>query len=75
MALVGQLPDKVFAVRRIHDIPVRLLGVPIAEAVVVPRGERDVFHARFFGNGHPLFRIEQLRVENVLQLVVVVDSY
>jgi hypothetical protein len=75
VTLVGQLSDKVFAVGRVHDIPVRLFGVPIAEPVVVPRDERDVLHARFFGHGHPFFRIKQLRVENVLQLVVIVHGY
>jgi len=37
-AFVCQLLYEVFAVRRVHDVPIRVFGVPIAEPVVVARG-------------------------------------
>ena len=67
---VGELLRHVAPERRVHDVVVRLLRVPQAEAVVVLRREDDVLHAGRLGDGHPLVGVELHGVEALVEVVV-----
>src|ERR1041385_8137039 len=59
MALIRQHFQRVLLIRRgVHDIPTVLLRAPHCEAVVMLARDRDVLHARGFGERHPFGGIE-----------------
>ncbi len=55
IALVGELFERVFAVRRgVNDVVLVLFGGEHGEAIVMARGHDDVAHARLPGERNPL---------------------
>ena len=56
------------------DLVAVRLGVEFAEAVVVPAGEDEVFHAGGLGDGHPRVRIEIGGIEVAVEIVINLDG-
>ena len=54
---VGQHPEHILFVGRIHDIVRGVFRIPHAKAVMMLGGEADIFHARFFRQKHPFLGI------------------
>src|SRR5208283_2580916 len=50
------------------------LGVEFTEAVVMPAGEDEVFHAGGLGDGHPSVRIEIGGIEVAVEIVINLDG-
>ena len=68
---VAHFADKVAAVRGVHDVVLRVLRVPEAEAVMVLRGQDYALEARAADYVRPLARVAGCRVEDLLALVAV----
>lgn len=71
VAFIGQLLYHIALEGGIHDVEVRLLGVPQAEAVVVAGDQRDVLHSGRFGQPDPLGSIKINGVEKLHQALVI----
>jgi len=71
MAFVGEHFERIFLVRRARDdIPVGHFRVEHREAVVVARGDSDVFHSGGFGQGNPFVGIELFGIEEHREAIV-----
>ena len=70
VTLLGEHPDHVPPVGRVHDVVVRPGRIPHTEAVVVLRGEDQIFHPRFLRHIQPPGRVELHRVETPGVLLV-----
>ena len=70
-ALVGERLYNILFIRRgVHDVVIRLRGVPHREAVVVARREADVSCTRGFDGRDPLRGIEIMWIKRIGQLGV-----
>ena len=75
MAGIGEEPDGVLAVGRVHRVEPRELRIPEAEPVVVFGGQADIAHARLLHEIEPRVRIEGDRVPPRGQLDVLLARH
>ena len=62
---LSKLLHNVFAIGRVHNVVVALLGIPHRETVVVSCGESDITRPSVFENFDPGFSVECVRIESI----------
>ena len=73
VAGICELAHHILAIGCVHNVIIRLAGVPQGEAIVVARGEADVFRASCLDGTYPFLCIKAVGIEGISSLGIFVS--